>query len=100
MTLPSSLPLITAGFATDQVHLLIGTGSTDSVSVCKNRIHSILNAGGNPIVVNPSSPSHTKQLQLEFGKFAKFEIVEREFRLSDLTTLGRVLVCKVVDRVS
>ncbi|CAI4555107.1 BGP_1a_G0033810.mRNA.1.CDS.1 [Saccharomyces cerevisiae] len=99
VTLPSSLPLITAGFATDQVHLLIGTGSTDSVSVCKNRIHSILNAGGNPIVVNPSSPSHTKQLQLEFGKFAKFEIVEREFRLSDLTTLGRVLVCKVVDRV-
>ncbi|CAI1556831.1 hypothetical protein SEUBUCD646_0K02850 [Saccharomyces eubayanus] len=99
LTLPSSLPLITAGFATDQVHLLVGTGSTDSVSVCKNRIHSILNAGGNPIVVNPSSPGHIKQLHSEFGSFKEFQIIEREFTLSDLTTLGRLLVCKVVDRV-
>ncbi|KOG98381.1 uroporphyrinogen-III C-methyltransferase [Saccharomyces eubayanus] len=99
LRLPSSLPLITAGFATDQVHLLVGTGSTDSVSVCKNRIHSILNAGGNPIVVNPSSPGHIKQLHSEFGSFKEFQIIEREFTLSDLTTLGRLLVCKVVDRV-
>ena len=99
LTLPTSLPLITAGFATDQVHLLVGTGSTDSISVCKNRIHSVLNAGGNPVVVNPSSPTHTKQLQSEFGHFDKFQIIERDFTLSDLTTLGRVLVCKVVDRV-
>ncbi|CAI4045548.1 hypothetical protein N7582_003595 [Saccharomyces uvarum] len=99
LTLPSSLPLITAGFATDQVHLLVGTGSTDSVSVCKNRIHSILNAGGNPIVVNPSSPGHSKQLHSEFGSFEKFQIIDREFTLSDLTTLGRLFVCKVVDRV-
>ncbi|EHN01417.1 Met1p [Saccharomyces cerevisiae x Saccharomyces kudriavzevii VIN7] len=96
---PTALPLITASFATDEVHLLVGTGSTDSISVCKNRIHSILNAGGNPIVVSPSSTSHAKQLHMEFGCFEKFQVIERGFALSDLTTLGRSLVCKVVDRV-
>ncbi|CAI4647626.1 CBM_collapsed_G0036560.mRNA.1.CDS.1 [Saccharomyces cerevisiae] len=100
VTLPPSLPLITAGFATDQVHLLIGTGSTDSVSVCKNRIHSILNAGGNPIVVNPSSPSHTKQSKTEIRNNPKFEIVERELTSHDKTNDDRALICKTADKTA
>ncbi|AQZ14876.1 MET1 (YKR069W) [Zygosaccharomyces parabailii] len=90
------LPLLVACDCRDEVQLVIGT---NPLGACKNRIKSILRSGANAIVLAPTSDSDIKQLFSNFGSESRFQIINRSVHLSDLTTLGRPLVAKVVDRV-
>lgn len=90
------LPLLVACDCRDEVQLVIGT---NPLGACKNRIKSILRSGANAIVLAPTSDSDIKQLVSNFGNESRFQIINRSLHLSDLTTLGRPLVAKVVDRV-
>ena len=94
--LPAALPLISASFAEGETHLLIGTGSGESLSLTTRRLQTLQRSGAHAIVVNPSSDAHYKVIT---ARFPEVEVYNRPFRLSDLTTLGRVLPAKVVDRV-
>lgn len=86
-----TLSLLTASDCQDEVHLLVGT---ESFSVCKNRISTIRASGAVPVVVNVSREDDLKKLVSD-----EVQIVNRKFELSDLTSLGRQLVARVVDRV-
>lgn len=94
--LPAALPLISASFAEGETHLLIGTGSGESLSLTTRRLQTLQRSGAHAIVVNPSSDAHYKVIA---ARFPEVEVYNRPFQLSDLTTLGRVLTAKVVDRV-
>lgn len=94
--LQPELPLISASFVKGETHLLIGTGSGDSISLTTRRLQTLVRSGTRAIVVNPSSDAHYKTL---LARFPEVEVYNRPFQLSDLTTLGRVLTAKVVDRV-
>lgn len=101
------LPLITASNQSDQVNLFIGTGNNlstqDNTRVCSltiKRLHKVMATGATPIIVNPSHPSHIQSIFNEFKQSNyNITIIEREFQLSDLTTLGRSITSGVVDRV-
>lgn len=92
----SVLPLTIAANCVNEVNLFIGT---NAFGVCGGRIKTVLNAGGLPIVVSPCSEADAKKLVGQFNEHASLQVLDREFQLSDLTTLGRPLVAKVVDRV-
>lgn len=96
MTEYGSLPLITANNCNGEVHLLVGT---NNVGVCNKRVKSLIKAGASPVVVNPSKGSDVKHLLSHFEHEVSFQVKDRQFQLSDLTTLGRQLVARVVDRV-
>ncbi|SMN22278.1 similar to Saccharomyces cerevisiae YKR069W MET1 S-adenosyl-L-methionine uroporphyrinogen III transmethylase [Maudiozyma saulgeensis] len=96
MSLEEPLPLIIAATAANERHLLIGTGSTDSLSLTTRRIESLIQSGVHPVLVNPSSTKHSQILQTTFPQL---EIHDRPVKLADLTTLGRILTSRVVDRV-
>lgn len=91
-----SLPLMVACNCKDEVQLVIGT---NSMGTCKNRIKSILRSGAHAVVVSPTQESDVKQLVSTFGHNSRFRLVDRQWQLSDLTSLGRSIVAKVVDRV-
>lgn len=87
-----SVPLIVAPDCAGEIHLLVGA---ESISTCVNRIKTIREAGAVPVVVHVSDEGRVKQLaQLE-----GVQVLGRDFKLSDLTSLGRSMVAKVVDRV-
>lgn len=91
-----SLPLMVACDCRDEVQLVIGT---NSMGTCKNRVRSILRSGASAVVVSPTHENDSKQLLSTFGECLKFQLIDRAWQLSDLTSLGRPLVAKVVDRV-
>lgn len=91
-----SLPLMVACNCKDEVQLVIGT---NSMGTCKNRIRSILRSGANAVVVSPNQASDAKQLLSTFSHYSRFHLIDRQWQLSDLTSLGRPIVAKVVDRV-
>ncbi|KAL3230766.1 Uroporphyrinogen-III C-methyltransferase [Nakaseomyces bracarensis] len=93
------IPLITANVG-QEVSLVIGTGSSiDKLGLVKNRVRTLLSSGGNVVVVNASFQEHWKQLEQEFAGIAEVRMLYRDFQLPDLTTLGRSVVSRVVDRV-
>lgn len=96
MSLEEPLPLIIASTATDECHLLIGTGSVDSISLTTRRIEKLLQSGISPIIINPSTSKHYELLH---SLYPTLQIHDRSVQLSDLTTLGRSLTSGVVDRV-
>lgn len=91
-----SLPFMVACNCKDEVQLVIGT---NSMGTCKNRIRSILRSGAHAVVISPTQESDVKQLVSTFGHYSRFRLVDRQWQLSDLTSLGRPIVAKVVDRV-
>lgn len=94
-----TLPVTTANHVNGEVHLLIGSGANrESSSVTTRRIKSLGSAGAKVIVVQPSFASHEKSLNQALAS-CHGVLLNRSVRLSDLTTLGRALVGKVVDRV-
>ncbi|CAB4256024.1 similar to Saccharomyces cerevisiae YKR069W MET1 S-adenosyl-L-methionine uroporphyrinogen III transmethylase, involved in the biosynthesis of siroheme, a prosthetic group used by sulfite reductase [Maudiozyma barnettii] len=96
MSLEEPLPLIIASTASNERHLLIGTGSVESISLTTRRIESLLQSGVHPVLVNPSSSKHS---QILLNTFPRLEVHDRSVKLADLTTLGRILTSRVVDRV-
>ena len=90
------LPLITASVSIDEHHLIIGTHSCPQ-SIKK--IKTTIAAGATPILINPSHESHIKEISSIFLNESGFQLATRGFQLSDLTTLGRTQVQRVVDRV-
>lgn len=99
VTFNDTTPLISSSFTKDEKHLLIGTGPGDSISLVTKRINTLLESGAFPIIVNPSSGNHYKKLLNKFSNESNFEIHNRQFSLSDLTSLGRLITSKVIDRV-
>lgn len=98
--LKDTLPLIIAANTKDEHHLIVGTGYSDSTSTfTSSRIRKILNTGAFPIVVNPSNLADAKNLAREFQNESKFQLINQTFQLSDLTTRGRQITGKIVDRV-
>ncbi|CAR26687.1 hypothetical protein ZYGR_0H05100 [Zygosaccharomyces rouxii] len=91
-----SLPLMVACNCKDEVQLVVGT---NSLGTCKNRIRSILRSGAHAVVVSPTQEGDVKQLLSTFGQYSRFQLIDRPWQLSDLTSLGRPLVARVVDRV-
>ncbi|QLQ82018.1 hypothetical protein HG537_0G02720 [Torulaspora globosa] len=90
-----SVPLIIASDCENEIHLLVGTWN---LSICMKRIKSIYECGGTPIVVQVGGEKELKQLtQLSYE--TGLHIIDRDFKISDLTSLGRPIVAKVVDRV-
>lgn len=90
-----SVPLIVAAGCENEIHLLVGTAN---LSICMKRIKAICEAGATPVVVQVGGESELKQLeQLRYG--TGLQILNRDFMMSDLTSLGRPVVAKVVDRV-
>ncbi|QLL34899.1 hypothetical protein HG536_0H02740 [Torulaspora globosa] len=90
-----TVPLIIASGCENEIHLLIGTAN---VSICMKRIKAIHESGATPVVVQVSGESELKQLaQISHG--TGLQVIDRDFRMSDLTSLGRPVVAKVVDRV-
>lgn len=87
-----TLPLISASDCQGEIHLLVGT---NALSVCMNRVRTIEGSGAIPVVVNVTRKEDVKNLLSCEG----VQIMDREFQLADLTTLGRSLVARVVDRV-
>lgn len=87
-------PLITGLKSVGEVFLLIGT---QSYNVSQSRIKSVLGAGASCVVVN-SNDEHLKQLSVKFQN-QDVVLLDREFQLSDLTSLGRSKVGRIVDRV-
>lgn len=85
-------PLIIASNSEGEIHLLIGT---ESLSTCVNRVKSIRESGAVPVVVHVSGEKALKQL----AQLNSVQVIDRDFELSDLTSLGRPVVAKVVDRV-
>lgn len=93
-------PLITANVVQGEVSLIVGTGSSvDKLGLIKNRVRTLLSSGGSVVIVNASFQEHWKQLEQEFANKSQVNLLYRDFRLSDLTTLGRSVVSRVVDRV-
>lgn len=88
------IPMITASVAGGEVSLVVG-GSR--VGLVKSRVKTIVGAGGVAVVLNVGS--QWKQLVAEFGDESGVHLLDRDFQLRDLTTLGRAVTAKVVDRV-
>ncbi|QEU62443.1 Met1 [Kluyveromyces lactis] len=89
-------PLITSLKSIGEQYLLIGT---HSINVTQSRISSILDSGASCVVIHSGKNSDLKQLSQKFYGNNDVVLLDREFQLSDLTTLGRVDVGKIVDRV-
>lgn len=88
-----TLPLIAASDCRGEVHLLVGT---EALSVCMNRIKTVRGSGASAVVVQVSREDDAKKLG---GVGDGVQVLDRKFLLSDLTSLGRQLVARVVDRV-
>lgn len=103
-----SFPLILGSNTHGEVHLFVGTGSNVSIqedrracSLTIKRLRRVLTTGAIPIVINPSHHTHINAILNEFKSKANFsiQIIDRQVRLSDLTTLGRNITSGVVDRL-
>jgi uroporphyrin-III C-methyltransferase len=89
----SPAPLLTAVDATSQVHLVIG-----SDSLAAARCTRCLEVGAKPIIIAPDTGDMHFSLAQRIQAGA-VEWLRREFQDSDLTTLGRDEVDRVVDTV-
>lgn len=103
-----SLPLILGSNTNGEVHLFVGTGSNVSVQedhrVCSltiKRLRRVLTTGAIPIIINPSHPTHINAILNEFKSKinTSIQIIDRQVKLNDLTTLGRNITSGVVDRL-
>lgn len=88
-------PLITSLKSEGETFLLVGT---QSLNAAQSRIKSILESGASCILVNSLQESDLKHLSTRFYN-QPVTFLDRPFKLTDLTVLGRTEVCGVVDRV-
>lgn len=88
-------PLITTLHSYNEKYLLIGT---KSFNLAQSRIKSIIDSGASCVVVNATNDSDLKKLGDRFYH-EPVTLLNKSFELSDLTSLGRVEVGRVVDRV-
>lgn len=92
----ANTPLITTLNTENEVHLIVGSQSSNLSS---SRISAIIESGASALLVHPKSENDCKTFSAKFSNEPKFSLLDRCFQLSDLTTLGRPLVGRVVDRV-
>ncbi|CCH58729.1 hypothetical protein TBLA_0A09440 [Henningerozyma blattae CBS 6284] len=88
------VPLQISENVNENVFLIIGTCDINySIKLIKKLLISHVK----PIIIQPRTINNVKELINQFHN--KIEIISRDFNLSDLTTFGRILVNKVVDKV-
>ncbi|AMD19144.1 HBR243Cp [Eremothecium sinecaudum] len=92
----NEVPLIASLNTKEEVNLLVGTSSLSQIL---SRIRSILKSGAKCVLIHPSGASHVKKLHEHFGGETGFQLIDRKFELSNLTSYGRQEVFNVVDRV-
>ncbi|AET40227.1 uroporphyrinogen-III C-methyltransferase Ecym_5481 [Eremothecium cymbalariae DBVPG len=92
----TTVPLLVSLNTKEEVHLIVGS---HSLNQCQARIKSILGTGAQCIVVNAKNGKDLEQLRSRFVNEPRLKLLERQFLLQDLTTLGRYKVGCVVDRV-
>ncbi|CCK69727.1 uroporphyrinogen-III C-methyltransferase KNAG_0C06340 [Huiozyma naganishii CBS 8797] len=93
------LSLVTGNNCDGEVHLLVGSGGTASCSLTVGRVRRLLAHGAVPVLVGVSSAAHGAAIAKELQGQSSVRVLQRDFMLSDLTTLGRALTGGVVDRV-
>lgn len=91
-----NVPLITSLNSEDEVHLLVGTRS---LGLTVSRAKAIVDSGAFATIVGITKDSDAENLRKKFAGESRVSVLQRPFALQDLTTLGRPLVAKVVDRV-
>ncbi|CCE62175.1 hypothetical protein TPHA_0C00180 [Tetrapisispora phaffii CBS 4417] len=92
------LPLIISSKIENEIHLIIGSNQTNTF---KHRVKAIIESGATPIIVE-SKQNQIKRIQLEFKQYfdkSQIKLKPKTFALTDLTTCGRTLVHKIVDKV-
>ncbi|SCU85447.1 LAFA_0D15698g1_1 [Lachancea sp. 'fantastica'] len=94
--LKDTVPLIASLNGENEVHLLIGT---HSLNVTTSRAAAIVKSGAFATIVGVSKKSDADALRKRFVGESRISVLEQDFQLHHLTTLGRPLVAKVVERV-
>ncbi|SCU92927.1 LAMI_0E12596g1_1 [Lachancea mirantina] len=89
-------PLITSVNSVDEIHLLVGT---HSFNLGLARIKSIVESGAYAFVFESDDENISGAIYKRFGTNNRVRVLNRKFALSDLTSLGRNVVGRVVDRV-
>lgn len=89
----SPTPLLTAVNAESNVHLIIGANSLAAARCAKS-----LEAGAKPIIITPETGNLQYALSERIAD-GSAQWVRRRFEDTDLTTLGREEVDRVVDMV-
>ncbi|CEP60712.1 uroporphyrinogen-III C-methyltransferase LALA0_S01e17238g [Lachancea lanzarotensis] len=94
--LKDTVPLIASLNGENEAHLLVGT---HSLNLTTSRATAIVKSGAFATIVGVSKQSDADALRKRFVDEPRISVLEDDFQLHHLTTLGRPLVAKVVERV-